>query len=146
MASIFILAVAIIPMVAMFDSGLNAATTSSKYDKARTLANLKLEEAKGLSYDTAKDGFPVAGTTPSPSTGIYEDSSWRTYTGANSSDFSGFGFKVRKQFMAQPTVSPTGFSEENFGYGTEDKRLMKVTVTVQWDGSKTYSTSGVLAG
>jgi prepilin-type N-terminal cleavage/methylation domain-containing protein len=37
MASIIILAVAILPMVGMFDMGLTSATRGSNYDKARAL-------------------------------------------------------------------------------------------------------------
>ena len=50
MVSIMILAIAILPMVGMFDMGLNSATKGSNYDKARALANLKMEEAKSLSF------------------------------------------------------------------------------------------------
>ncbi len=42
MASIIILTLAIIPMVGMFDMGLQSATRGSNYDKSRALANLKL--------------------------------------------------------------------------------------------------------
>ena len=50
MASIMILAIAILPMVGMFDMGLQTATRGSNYDKSRALANLKLEEAKSLPF------------------------------------------------------------------------------------------------
>ncbi len=62
-ASIMILSLAILPMVGMFDLGLRTATTGSNYDKARTLANLKMEEAKSLPFDTVRDNFPETGTT-----------------------------------------------------------------------------------
>ena len=52
MVSIIILAIAILPMVGMFDMGINSATKGGKYDKARALANLKMEEAKSLTYAT----------------------------------------------------------------------------------------------
>ena len=58
MVSIIILAIAILPMVGMFDMGLNSATAGSQYDKARALANLKLEEAKSLPFATVRDNFP----------------------------------------------------------------------------------------
>ena len=47
--SIMILAIAILPMVSMFDAGLRAADEGSNYDTARALANEKLEEIKALS-------------------------------------------------------------------------------------------------
>ena len=58
-----ILAIAILPMVGMFDMGLNTATTGSNYDKARTLANTKLEQAKMLPYETVRTDFPSEATT-----------------------------------------------------------------------------------
>ncbi len=45
MVSIMLLTIAIIPMVAMFDMGLNAATRGSNHDKARALAKKQLEQA-----------------------------------------------------------------------------------------------------
>lgn len=48
--SIMILAIAILPMVSMFDAGLRAAAVGSNYDTARALANEKLEEIKALSF------------------------------------------------------------------------------------------------
>jgi prepilin-type N-terminal cleavage/methylation domain-containing protein len=50
MVSIMILAIAIIPMVSMFDAGLRASSLGSNYDKARALANEKLEEIKALPF------------------------------------------------------------------------------------------------
>ena len=64
MASIMILTIAIIPMVAMFDAGLGAATRGGDYDKARAFANERLERARVLPYETVRDGFPVAPSTP----------------------------------------------------------------------------------
>jgi Tfp pilus assembly protein PilV len=63
MASIMLLTIAILPMVGMFDMGLNSATAGSQYDKARALANLKMEEAESLPFATVSDDFPVIGTT-----------------------------------------------------------------------------------
>jgi prepilin-type N-terminal cleavage/methylation domain-containing protein len=58
MVSIMLLAIAILPMAGMFDMGLNAATASGNYDTARALANLKLEQAKSLPYETVRTNFP----------------------------------------------------------------------------------------
>lgn len=52
--SIFILSIAIIPMVAMFDSGLRAATLGGNYDTARTLANQNLEQVKAMDFGQAE--------------------------------------------------------------------------------------------
>ena len=60
LASIVILALAILPMFAMFDTGLHSATRGSNYDKARALANKQLEQAQSLSYGTVRTAFPNA--------------------------------------------------------------------------------------
>ena len=106
MASIIILAIAILPMVGMFDMGLNAATVGSNYDKARALANLKMEEAKSLPFATVKDDFPVTGSTPNATTGYY-DSGFIPESGPASADFTNFEYRVEKQYMKQPETAPT---------------------------------------
>jgi Tfp pilus assembly protein PilV len=50
MAAIMILTLAILPMVGMFAAALRAAVLGGKYDKARTLADEKLEEIRVLPY------------------------------------------------------------------------------------------------
>ena len=50
MAAIMILTLAILPMVGMFAAALRAAVLGGKYDKARTLADEKLEEIRALPY------------------------------------------------------------------------------------------------
>lgn len=64
--SILILSIAIIPMVAMFDAGLRAATLGGNYDTARTLANQNLEQVKAMDFGqvealsscpTGREGF-----------------------------------------------------------------------------------------
>ena len=70
MASIIILAIAILPMVGMFDMGLRTATTGSNYDKARTLANLKMEEAKSLPFATRQRQLPGDRVYPRPHHGL----------------------------------------------------------------------------
>ncbi len=139
MASIMILSIAIIPMVGMFDMGLDVANRGSKYDKARTLANQKLEQAKSLTYSQVKNGFPVASSTPGGG-GTYT-SSYLTATGA---DFTGFEYRVEKQYLTQPPTAPTSPSQ-SFSTSSSDQGVLRVTVTARWDGSKTYSTSGVVA-
>jgi Tfp pilus assembly protein PilV len=139
MASILILAVAIIPMVGMFDTGLEVANRGSGYDKARTLANQKLEEAKSLTYSQVKNSFPVASSAPGAG-GTYT-SSYQTATGT---DFAGFAYRVEKQYLTQPPPAPTS-SSYNLNNSSSDLGVLRVTVTVRWDGNKTYSTSGVVA-
>ncbi len=159
MASIIILTIAILPMVGMFDMGLKSATVGSNYDKARTLANLKMEEAKTLPFDSSdatqqdvKDNFPeAAGTTTAYTSGAYESPSWKTVTGPASADFTDFRYKVSKQYMTQPSQTP-GSPSLNFGTSTSPTNLIRVTVTVGWGTfsgstySNEYKTYGLVAG
>jgi prepilin-type N-terminal cleavage/methylation domain-containing protein len=148
MVSIIILAIAILPMASMFDMGLNSATAGSKYDKARALANLKMEEAKSLPFDSAddaiqdvKDNFPEL---PPPAGTLTTYDEFGHYTDVSDPPKTEPGFPnsmtyvIEKQYMQPPTDSgdwnpsdtPTG--------------LIRVTVTVNWDGN-TYHTFGLVA-
>lgn len=116
-ASIVILSIAIIPMVGMFDAGLRAATTGSKYDTARALANANLEKVKALPYARALvDYKPVnaspAGTEVSCNTGAY-------------------ACEVR-----------TSYVNDSFSPDSNYKTQMEIEVTVKWDGNKSYVATG----
>lgn len=131
MVAIMLLSLAIIPMVGMFDAGLKAATQGSDYDQARALANKQLETAKNLSYEDARDKFPVSSSTPNASTGVYESS--------NQTDaaYSGFTYKVRKAYVK---LGSTGIVED-----ASARSMMTVTVTVNWGSGKSYSTTGLVS-
>ncbi len=158
MASIMILTIAILPMVGMFDMGLNAATRGSNYDKARALANLKMEEAKSLPFDSSdatkqdvKDNFPeAAGTTTAYTAGAYE-SAWKPVTGPASADFTNFQYRVRKQYITEPPQT-LGSSTLTFAPSTSATNLIRVTVTVGWGTlsgstySNEYKTYGLVTG
>jgi Tfp pilus assembly protein PilV len=145
-ASIMILTIAILPMAGMFDMALKTATDSSNYDKARALANLKMEEAKSLPFNSTdasvqdvKDNFPeAAGTTTAYTNGVYETPTWKTVTGPASADFSNFRYKIKKQYMEQPTASSVQFVTS-----PTETTLIRVKVIVGWgtynSGSDTYS-------
>jgi Tfp pilus assembly protein PilV len=146
LASMVLLTIAIIPMLGMFDTGLRGITTSSNYEKVRALANLKMEEAKSLPFDSAdnaiqdvKDNFPEpAGTlTAYNGSGHYTDVSDppKTQPGFPNS----MTYVIEKQYMQPPTAS--GYWNTS---GTPTG-LIRVTVTVNWDG-KTYQTYGLVAG
>jgi prepilin-type N-terminal cleavage/methylation domain-containing protein len=155
MVAIMIMTLAILPMMSMFDMGLHSTIEGSKYDKARMLANLKLEQAKNLPFDSldatiqdVKDNFPEnVGTVTAydPGTGYYE-SGPKAQPGFPTS----MTYVVEKQYMAQPSQDPAGLSE-NWGTcqtnGTCDPgtNLIRVTVTVQWDGNE-YTTHGLVTG
>src|SRR5215210_6713980 len=108
-ASIMILALAILPMAGMFDMGIRTATTGSNYNKARTLANLKLEEAKNRPFGILRDNFPVNGSTPNTTTGYY-DSGFIAETGPTAADFANFEYRIEKQYMAQPPTDLDGLA------------------------------------
>ncbi len=134
MVSIIILAIAIIPMVGMFDMGLNSAIAGSNYDKARALANLKLEEAKSLTYATVEGNFPQAGnTTP------YTTVNWIN----GPSGFGGFQYRVQKHYMTKPPQPPT----EPFTFSTSGTAtgMIRVTVIVRWGDGNTYTTYGLVS-
>src|SRR5215210_1675646 len=114
MVAIIIMALAILPMMSMFDMGLHSTTEGSKYDKARMLANLKLEQAKNLPFDSlddaiqdVKDNFPEdAGTVTTYNAGYYE-SGPKTEPGFPTS----MTYVVEKQYMQQPPVIPDSASK-----------------------------------
>jgi prepilin-type N-terminal cleavage/methylation domain-containing protein len=145
MASIVILSLAILPMVGMFDTGLKSATAGSNYDKARALANLKMEEAKSLPFANVRDNFPETAptTTTYNGSGQYV-SAWKTQPGAV---FTNFQYRITKQFMVQPPtdsdLDPANPSE-TFATSTSATSLIRVTVTVQWEGNS-YETLGLVA-
>jgi len=150
MASIIILAIAILPMVAMFDMGLKGATAGSNYDKSRALANLKLEEAKSLPFASLQNTFPVNGSTPDPTTGYYDSG----FIPA-SAPFTTFQYRVQKQYMRHPSTEP-GSSSEFFlpcdQTSTEPgiacnppPGLIRITVTVQWADGNEYTTYGLVS-
>jgi Tfp pilus assembly protein PilV len=83
-ASIMLLSIVIIPMVGMFDMGLNAATRAGNYDTARALANSNLEKVLSLSYPGAKTTYPPVNGTPAGTAvpcdeGIYDCEVTTTY-------------------------------------------------------------------
>jgi prepilin-type N-terminal cleavage/methylation domain-containing protein len=123
LVSIVILSLAIIPMVGMFDAALRAAVLGSNYDKARALANEKLEEVRALPYDNSggaadsvTERYPPA-TPVSGTEGIY------TYT-------------VRTGFV------DAGFSSPGDSVPTSQ---MRVEAEVEWQGNS-YTTAGFVAG
>src|SRR5215217_3487271 len=64
LASIIIMGIAILPMIAMFDTGLNSASRGSNYDKARMLANANIEKVQSLSYLSARTTYKPLNADP----------------------------------------------------------------------------------
>jgi prepilin-type N-terminal cleavage/methylation domain-containing protein len=132
MASIMILAIAIIPMVGMFDMGLEAATRGSNYDKARAFANQQLEQAKALSYEYVKNSFPTASSTPNP------DSSSTLTVPAGVGLPPGSTYTVAKRYVSTNAANPS------FSNASSDQGLIRITITVNWSGNS-YTTVGLKA-
>ena len=155
MVAIVVLTIAIIPMISMFDMSLKVATKGSDYDKARALANLKLEEAKSLTFDTSdntvqdlKDNFPLAaGNTTSYD--LNSNSRYLSDPPLTQAGFPNFQYIIEKQYMKQPSPSPA--ATEDFypctpaNACTPPTSLIRVTVTVQWGNGNTYTTYGLRA-
>lgn len=117
-----ILALAIIPMVGMFDAGLRAAVLGGNYDEARALANEKLEEVKVLSYAQAVSKYPPPTSphtcTPAPPAG------------------SGFSCKVETYYAR---IDGGGVVLD-----PDSRTMMQIEVIVTWDGGE-YKTTGLIA-
>ena len=116
-----ILTIAIIPMVGMFDMGLKSATTAGNYDGARALANANLEKVRSLSYADAKAAYKPINATPTPGAAV-------------SCDVEPYDCEVT-----------TTYVDNSFNANSAATTKMLVEVTVEWDGGKTYSTTGLIA-
>jgi prepilin-type N-terminal cleavage/methylation domain-containing protein len=162
MISIMLLAIAILPMVGMFDMGLTSATAGSDYDKARTLANLKMEEAKSLPFATVKNSFPSPnGSAPNTTTGKSPPATCVDLSVCDSAIADAFPedfeYTVEKQVMRHdqdasvitPTSSSINFEKCNSAgkpntCGATPTGPIRITVTVQWGGGNTYTTFGLV--
>lgn len=118
-----VLALAIIPMVGMFEAGLRAATTSGDYDTARALANEKLEEVRALPYSEpggSSDSAVERYAPPGPPAGEEGALTYSVETAFVDGELSG-----------PANGPPTG--------------QMRVDVTVEWEEGS-YSITGVVSG
>jgi type II secretory pathway pseudopilin PulG len=150
MVSIILLTLAIIPMVGMFDMGLNNATKGSNYDKSRALANLKLEEAKSISYANLESSFPVSPSTPNSASGYYDSG----FIPADA-NFTNFQYKIQKQYMREPSMTPGSASEPFLPCDptstdptvacSPGTGLIRVTVSVRWADGNVYTTYGLVS-
>jgi prepilin-type N-terminal cleavage/methylation domain-containing protein len=129
MVAIMLLAIAIIPMVGMFDAGLRAAVIGSNYDRARALAGEELEETQALPFrvdpnppvDSVVEIYPPGATTPC--TGTIP---------------AGFGCQVKTTYVS---VGASSVNDD-----PNARTMLKVEVTVTWDGGgKSYTTTGLVS-
>ena len=137
MASIVILGLAILPMFAMFDTGLHSATRGSNYDKARALANKQLEQAQSLSYGTVRTAFPTNAPCGWLSSGgrlrcEVEDLEVPAAEDPGG-EFDNFRYAIRKQY-----VEPNG---NGFANADDDTGMMQITVVVGWGGAAFNATT-----
>lgn len=126
MVAILILAIAIIPMVGMFDAGLRAALLGGNYDTARAFANEKLEETKSLSFGDALARYPEDNTTP-----------------CNPAPPSGSPITSCTVATDYVRMTASDVSSTN-SLGDYATTMVQITVTVQWN-SGSYTTTGVIS-
>jgi prepilin-type N-terminal cleavage/methylation domain-containing protein len=132
MASILILSVAIIPMVAMFDVGLDSAVSGSNYDRGRTLAKKQMEVVQSLSFSNVKNNVPNAPCT-FDSSGLCEATNLEVPTSDDPNGlFDDFRYSISKQYV-DLNDAQTEFEEVS-----EDEGYIKVTVQVGW-GSEGFN-------
>ena len=139
MVSILILTIAILPMMTMFDTGIDSANRGSNYDKARALAKKQLEQAESLSYGTVRTAFPNAPCTFDNS-GLCAVANLQVPAAEDpNGEFDNFRYAIRKQY-----VEPVG---NTFDERVDDTGMMEITVVVGWGGANfnevTYTTSAL---
>ena len=133
-ASIMILTIAIIPMVAMFDMGLNAATRGSDYDQARAFANQQLELMRVLPYSDVRDNYPVTSSTPN-SSGAYTSTSLPAP--ADATVPGGSTYTVNKHYvLVQSYTSPATIANS-----PTDSGVILVRITINWEGNSSITIS-----
>ena len=126
MVAIILLAIAIIPMVSMFDTGLTATTQTGQYDQARALANEQMERVKALGY--AEAAAPGTGTyrPPTPSCTI--------------SLPPGFTCQMNTYYLTE--TEPNLLQRSNPAIASS--KVMEIVVRITWDGgNKDYTTTGL---
>lgn len=130
MVAILILAIAIIPMVGMFEAGLRAAVTGSNYDRARAIAGEELEEIKALPFridnPASVDDSAVEFFKPVNNGGIEKPCS--------APIDAAFDCEVRTAYLNPSTLAEDG----------SVRTMMSVQVTVTWSGGD-YTTTGLVS-
>lgn len=122
MVAIMLLAIAIIPMFSMFDTGLKTATLGSNYDRARALANTNLDKVRSLPWSTATGSYKPVNATPTAGTPF-------------SCDEGIFDCEVTTTYV-DDDLNPVSASNNS--------NKMRVEVTVEWEGGD-YKTTGLVA-
>jgi prepilin-type N-terminal cleavage/methylation domain-containing protein len=132
MVAIMILAIAIIPMVSMFDAGLRAALLGGNYDRARALATAELDGIRALPYhtppnppaDSVREIYPPPGSPHACRVPVPPE----------------FTCQVRTAFVSMGAAGSTQVTPDPAA-----RTMMSVEVTVTWDGGRSYTTTGLVA-
>ncbi len=134
MVAIMILALAIIPMVGMFDAGLRAAVIGGNYDKARAIAGEELEEVRALPFRI--DGGPA-------------DSVVEIYPPVNGPSGGGpvaCTSPIATGFECQVQTTYVSMNSSSFVADSAARTMLEIKVTVTWDGaSMSYTTTGLIS-
>jgi hypothetical protein len=139
MASILILSIAIIPMVAMFDVGLESAVSGSNYDKGRTLAKKQMEIVQSLSFSNVKSNVPNAPCS-FDSSGLCQAANLEVPASEDPNGmFDGFRYTISKQYV------DLNDAQNEFIEVSEDEGYIKVTVEVGWGSGGFDDTEYVLS-
>ncbi len=128
MVAIMILAIAIIPMVGMFDAGLRAAVLGGDYDRARAIAGEELEEIRTLPYNTPPN--PPADSVVE----IYPPGGAVACTGPIE---AGFSCQVQTAYARMDSAAIVS--------DPDARTMIQATVTVTWGGGNSYSTTGLVS-
>ena len=130
MASIIIMAIAILPMIVMFDTSLNSASRGSNYDKARMLANANIESVQSLSFLSARTTYQPLNADPPG--------------GPEPCDESMLSLAEQNRFDCE--IETTYVKLADGGYVPDPLATiqMQVVVTVGWDDGS-YTTTGLKA-
>lgn len=111
MIAITILALALLPMMAMFETGISSTTVAGEITIATQLANDRIEEIRNLSFDDVYSGY-------NPSTPAAADA------------VEGYG--TIPDFPRFRRVTVAEYVDENLDPVAGPTDLLRVTVTVYW--------------
>jgi prepilin-type N-terminal cleavage/methylation domain-containing protein len=131
MVSIVLLTIAILPMVGMFDMGLNNATTAGNYDSARALANSNLDKVRALPWSSVTGptstyepvNAPITGSNPAAGQPVICD---------------------QGVFTCSVTTTYVNDENDDFSQATAVTTRVRAVVTVTWQG-KSYTATGLKA-
>lgn len=132
MVAIMLLAIAIIPMVGMFDAGLRAAVLGGNYDRARALAHEELEEIRALPYSNPDAAINSVVEIYPPGTRTCTDAVPATFTSPSGS------------CQVETAYARLNNSAGSIVDDATARTMMRVKVTVTWSAGS-YTTTGLVS-